>query len=176
MKINCLGDSITEGWGLPNPSRQSFPALLQEAFPNHQFVNYGSAGAMVQPFGGYGYEDTLPYHVASQNPGDLSLFLLGSNDGFSYSPYFKSEYKRLAESIHKPLILVTPPKMGLEGTALEKIRQDILDVGKELNLPVLDLYTASDPSWLAEDHVHPTPEGQEKIADFLYRELQPYLS
>lgn len=175
MKINCLGDSITEGWSLPSPAEQSFPALLEEKFPEHIFTNYGIAGAMVQPFG-YGYSQSLPYKEALQNPADLNLLLLGSNDGYAYSPQFKSYYKELLKTIPDPVILITPPVMGLQGTALPQIRQDILDIGKETGHPVIDLYEASDPSWLGDDQVHPTVQGQKKIAQFLSEKLQPFMS
>lgn len=174
MKINCLGDSITEGWGLPSPENQSFPSLLRKQFKDDEFCNYGIAGAMVQPFG-CEYTKTLPYQVAMNKPADLSMLLLGSNDAYAWGPDFKEHYKDLVNTIPGPLILITPPKMGLSANNIPKIRKDILDLGEELNLPVFDLYEASDRSWLGSDQVHPTVEGQQKIAKFIAGKLEPYL-
>ncbi len=46
IKVACVGDSITAGYGLANPGTQSYPAQLQTILGGGYTVeNYGASGA-----------------------------------------------------------------------------------------------------------------------------------
>jgi lysophospholipase L1-like esterase len=45
IKILCVGNSITEGWGLPDPATQCYPALLQGLLGSRfEVINSGLSG------------------------------------------------------------------------------------------------------------------------------------
>ena len=46
IKVACIGNSITYGYGLDNPDKESYPARLQEMLGNNYDVkNFGKSGA-----------------------------------------------------------------------------------------------------------------------------------
>ena len=161
--IRCVGDSITEGWSLPDPQAQSWPALLEQRFPQTAFQNYGSAGAAVQSFLPNAWENTLAARVAFSRPADLTLLFLGTNDAEQLTPHFADEYHRLATRLQNlgPVITVIPPRTAFSplNRRLEKIRSAILAAG----FPVIDLWNV--PVQLAGDGMHPTVSGQKQTAE-----------
>lgn len=166
--IRCVGDSITEGWGLPDPQSQCFPGLLSRRFPDLQFHNFGSAGAAVQSFLPNAYQNTLAYQVSRRDPADLTLIFLGTNDAEQLTPSFVEEYRALLKQYPGEKLLVIPPKTAIPALnrRMERIRQDILETG----LPVVDLYP--EDIELSADGVHPTVHGQEQIARIVGNRLQ----
>jgi sialate O-acetylesterase len=46
QKVSCIGNSITYGYGLSNPSTQSYPAQLQVLLgtTEYEVENFGSSG------------------------------------------------------------------------------------------------------------------------------------
>lgn len=170
ITIACVGDSITEGWGLANFQEESYPALLQKMFPEWKFYNFGSSGTTLQSQFDQSYKLTFAFQVSQREPWDYVLLFLGANDVWQWTneQIFKDELLHMISLYQKSkVILITPCKMrasGYEDRKLEQIRKIILEVGKEKNLPVIDLYSHSSPDWLGFDGVHPTKEGQMEIA------------
>lgn len=79
--IACIGDSITYGHGLENPSEQSWPALLQAKLGDAwHVVNLGVSGTTLIDEGGYPYRSTGNVEQAKQLGADLYIIMLGTND------------------------------------------------------------------------------------------------
>lgn len=167
--IRCVGDSITEGWGLPNPQENAWPALLEHRFCGVRFENYGSAGAAVQSFLPNAWTSTLASHVALSRPAGLTLLFLGTNDSEQLTPHFADEYHSLLHRLSKdgPVITIVPPKTGIPALnrRLETIRQVILSAG----VPVIDLWNT--PVELGGDAMHPTIQGQQQMARHIAQSL-----
>lgn len=166
-----IGDSITEGWGLNNYLQERYTTLLQDRFPQYEFLNFGSSGATLQSQFDTGYEHTLAFLASQKAAIDKAFLFLGANDVWYWTSEktFKEEYERLIDRYKKSdVILITPLQMNTgsyEEHKLEQIRKLILEIGKERDLPVIDLYTLSKKDWLSFDGVHPSPSGQKHIAD-----------
>ena len=48
-RVACIGDSLTWGFSLPDPRRQSYPSLLQERLgADYTVRNFGCNGASVR--------------------------------------------------------------------------------------------------------------------------------
>lgn len=160
--VKCIGDSITEGWGLPDPSSQSFPGLLG-------YENFGSAGAAVQDFLPEAYVNTLAYQISKGKVTDDTILFLGTNDAPCLTDAFKEDYEKLVRT-YRPatgrLFLVLPPRTRDTPTnrRLEKINDIISSIALSEHLPVIDLYTPSRDSWLFHDGIHPGEYGQRQIA------------
>lgn len=167
--IRCVGDSITEGWGLPDPQENAWPALLEHRFCGVRFENYGSAGAAVQSFLPNAWTSTLASHVALSRPAGLTLLFLGTNDSEQLTPHFADEYHSLLHRLSKdgPVITIVPPKTGIPALnrRLETIRQVILSAG----VPVIDLWNT--PVELGGDGMHPTIQGQQQMARHIAQSL-----
>lgn len=85
-KIVCVGDSITEGYGIEHP-QNNYPSLLQSLLGSgFQVYNEGHSGACVTNALLNGYPLGVPYirepeyQQALKDRGDLYVVMLGTND------------------------------------------------------------------------------------------------
>ena len=77
----CIGDSITYGHGLDNPSEQSWPAILQAKLGDEwHVVNLGVSGTTLTDEGRYPYRSTGNVEQAKKLGADLFIIMLGTND------------------------------------------------------------------------------------------------
>ncbi len=85
-KVVCMGDSITEGFGIENPDKV-YPSRLQQILGNEYLVvNKGHCGCCVTNEVldgntiGYPYVSVPEYRQALEEKGDIYMILLGTND------------------------------------------------------------------------------------------------
>ncbi len=102
MRIVCMGDSITEGYGLGEDQSVTYPSQLQHILNNGtEVLNYGVCSSCVidteymgQPMG-LPYIRQKKYHEALDAMGDIYIIMLGTNDANDgYDPNAK---KRLPQ-------------------------------------------------------------------------------
>jgi acyl-CoA thioesterase-1 len=178
-KVVVLGDSLTAGLGLP--ADQAYPALLQsridEADLRFEVVNAGVSGDTTA--GGLRRLDWV------LTPDTRVLIVaLGANDGLRGIPV--SEMKRNLSTIVSTArnrgvaVLLAgmeaPPNFGREYTTA--FRQAFRDVAREQGVPLLPFLlqgVAGDQALNQGDGIHPNAEGARRIADLVWRELQPML-
>ena len=80
-RIACIGDSLTWGFTLVDPWRQSYPALLGEMLgPAYEVRNFGCNGASVGFDADLPYVRTQAYRASLAWSPDVVLLMLGSND------------------------------------------------------------------------------------------------
>lgn len=197
--VGCVGDSITFGYGVwGTRKKDAFPAILESLFESeYQFVNYGLPGRCLMrdtadPFSGTNYfPDSLNLKA------EIYLILLGTNDGVSFNwevegnengdifrkdlRDFVSAYKNLNN--HPQIFLMTPPDvLGADDPdeliILDKnlktfIRPAILELGKEFDIPVIDLYELTkDKKEYFDDGIHPNLLGNKIIAHYIFDEMK----
>src|SRR5262245_57930852 len=81
IKIACVGDSITEGAGLSNPSTQSYPARLQKLLgTNYNVRNFGVSGRTLLKKGDFPYWKEAAYTNSHTLNPDIVIIQLGTND------------------------------------------------------------------------------------------------
>jgi len=81
IKIACMGDSITYGYSLSNPSVYSYPARLQGILPDgYTATNYGSSGKTLLFNTGASYITNSNYTNAVNSQPDIIVIILGTND------------------------------------------------------------------------------------------------
>jgi lysophospholipase L1-like esterase len=186
--VVCLGDSITRGAYLPDES--TFPAQLQKILQNTTVINAGVPGN-TSTAGLLRFDKD----VASQHPQYIIIFF-GTNDSVlrengTYKVPLEKFTKNLQELVTRtralnaqPILCTLLPVLpepyfkrhpeaiykkegGLEAI-LERYRAATLNLGKEGNIPVVDLHAtfSNDLSLLrpAPDGVHPTAQGAQVIA------------
>ena len=186
--IVCLGDSITLA---------GYPAILEKLL-GAPAINAGVGGdttrkalkrldadvlrhrpaAVVILFGANdsrqdapGSQVSLPEYEANLARlvdacrGGGAKVLLGTMPPIDPAPY----YRRHAREKYEPL-------GGIE-TVVESYRQAALKVAKEREIRAIDLngLLAARPEWMKPDGVHPSPRGNEIIAELVARELSQML-
>jgi acyl-CoA thioesterase-1 len=171
-----LGDSLTAGLGLG--AEQAFPALVEKRLEEKgigiRVLNAGVSGDTTA--GGLARLDWL----LSQKP-DVVAVELGGNDGLRGLPLEEAE-GNLREIVRRSkaagarvllLGMQIPPNYGPEYT--QGFREMYPRVAKEMDVPLVP-FVLEGVGGVAElnqaDGIHPTAEGQEKVAETVI----PYLA
>ncbi|PTS97582.1 sialate O-acetylesterase, partial [Flavobacterium sp. HMWF030] len=80
-KIACIGDSVTAGYLLANPSAESYPSQLQILMGNqYEVKNFGHSGATLLKKGSTPYFKTEKCAEAIAYRPDIAIIHLGLND------------------------------------------------------------------------------------------------
>ena len=171
-----LGDSLTAGYGLGG--EQAYPALVEKRLEEEgipvKVLNAGVSGDTTA--GGLARLDWL----LSQKP-DVVVVGLGGNDGLRGLPLEQAEHNlreivRRAKAAGARVLLLgmqIPPNYGPE---YAKGFSDMYpNLAKEMNVPLVP-FLLEGVGGVADlnqaDGIHPTAEGQEKVADL----VTPYVA
>ncbi len=179
-QIVFLGDSLTAGLGLGEEA--AFPARVGELLAGRglgvRIVNAGVSGDTSA--GGVARIDWL----LSLHP-QIVVVALGANDGLRGQPVASIEANlreivRRARAAGAQVVLAgmkMPPNYGPAYT--RDFEALFARVAAEFELPFIPFLlegVAADPQLNQADGIHPTAEGQRKIALLVERELLPLLS
>jgi acyl-CoA thioesterase-1 len=180
--ILFFGDSLTAGYGLADPSTESFPSLVQKrldaaGLPYH-VINAGLSGDTSA--GGLRRIDW-----AMREPIDILVLELGGNDGLRGLPV--ADTRRNLQAIidrvkaRNPGVQIVvagmrmPPNFGPDYVAQFAEMYPALvqaNPGATL-LPFLLQGVGGDPRYNQRDGIHPTAAGDRLIADTLWAVLEP---
>lgn len=195
VKIACVGNSITYGYGLADRSR-SYPGVLQDLLGESDYTvgNFGVNSVTVSKNG------NLPYwtrgmmeEVFSFQP-DIVTVMLGTNDtkpenweALGYGAQFKTDYEALIDTFVNmssapavyPVLPVpvfsnpTSASWGIRDSVMQRMLPVISEVAEVRGLSVIDCNTPlSDfPEYFAADGVHPDAAGEDTMAHVIYRAL-----
>lgn len=190
LKVACVGDSITYGYGLDRAT-ESYPVLLQDLLgtAGWQVRNFGQNSTTVIRRGDVPYmKQKIHAESLAFNP-DVVVIMLGTNDtkyiNFQYSDDFVPDYEALVASYaslpSKPRIFIATPawvvgegNWGINNECLvDEQLPLILDLAKRLDLTVVDIHTATQdqPDLFLEDNVHPGAKGAGLIARTVWQVL-----
>ena len=189
-RVACIGDSITWGFTLLNPWKQSYPALLQQmAGEEYEVRNFGYNDASARFDADTPYVRKGVYRKSLEWNPDLVLLMLGTNDTKkrNWDPdIFRRDYRRLVESFlalpsSPRVVLIAPIPISLiKGVALLGVYPDTLEagvrpaihgIGKEMGLQVVDLVDVFHGGDYCIDGVHPQREGTRLMAEKIYQEV-----
>lgn len=187
IKVACIGDSITQGFTLLRPGRDSYPSVLQRMLgEDYQVRNFGVPDAAARFDADTPYIGKKRYKISLEWNPDIVLLMLGSNDTKrrNWDPeIFRSDYRKIIESyITLPsspkVYLIAPirifrvmgiPLMGLYPETMEKgVRPAIYEIAGDMNLPLIDLEGLFSDNSYCIDGVHPQREGARMIAEHIY--------
>jgi len=181
-KVACVGDSITEGYGLDEPIVNSYPAQLSKKLGKEWDVkNFGIRSATLIETGNRPYTDT-PHYINSLNfEPNIVVIMLGTNDMKAQNiveiERYVSDYASLISQYRnlpsKPLIYICtpPPSYGkMAGLTNDNIVHTLLPkikkVSQENNVPLINIYDVlTNKKSLFPDTLHPDEKGAKIIAD-----------
>jgi lysophospholipase L1-like esterase len=186
LKVACVGNSITYGYGLSDPSTQSYPTQLDSLMgAGYAVSNFGvSSKTMIKAVSdAYWTQSAFTQALASQP--DVVVVELGTNDSKDYIwPYYKQDFQPDYVSMidtfrnlssHPQVWAILPPPAQNSGwsmydtTIVRQVDPAILAVALQHAAPVVDLHTAMSghPEWFQSDTVHPTAAGAKELAKFV---------
>ncbi|MBP9481546.1 MAG: sialate O-acetylesterase [Parabacteroides sp.] len=188
IKVACVGNSVTYGYGLDRPEVNAYPAQLQRLLGDEFEVgNFGKSGATLLNKGHRPYMQQEEFKKAIAFAGDRVIIHLGLNDTDprnwpNYRDEFVSDYLSLIDSFR----LVNPKcKIAIcrmtpisnrhqrfeSGTRdwYWQIQKSIEEIAEIANVSLIDLqeglYNRPD---LLPDALHPNIEGAGIIASKVY--------
>jgi acyl-CoA thioesterase-1 len=176
-RVVCLGDSLTAGLGLS--PEQAYPALLERrlaaAGRDWEVVNAGVSGDTSA-----GGLRRLEWSLA----GDVRVLVLalGANDGLRGLPpaQMRANLARIIETAQQrgaKVVLAgmeAPPNFGAPYTRdFRAVYRDLAETYSLSYVPFLLEGVAGVPALNQSDGIHPTAEGQRRIADLVWAALAP---
>ena len=188
IKVACIGNSITYGYGLPDRATQSYPVQLQKMLgESYQVENFGKSGATLLNKGHRPYMQQDEYHRAIDFAGDIVVIHLGINDTDprdwpDYRDFFVKDYIAQIDSfrVANPearimIARLTPiadrhPRF-LSGTRdwHGEIQLAIENVARYAGVQLIDFHKPLYPyPFMLTDAVHPDPEGAFVLAQTVY--------
>lgn len=180
--IVAFGDSLTAGYGLPDPSTQSYPALLQKRLDEHGYA-YRVVNAGVSGDTSAGGARRIEWALK----GDVEVLILelGGNDALRGQPpaSVRQNLRTIIETAQKRRVKViltgmeALPNLGPEYTA--EFRSVFRDLAAEYKLPFLPFFLDG-VGGVAElnqaDGIHPNIRGTELILENVWQVLEPLLT
>jgi len=182
--IVFFGDSLTAGYGLPDPGTEAYPALIQKK------IDHAGLGWRVVNAGISGDTSSDGLRRAAwtlRQPVGIFVLALGANDGLrGLSPALIEANLRAiiakvrAAAPEAKIVLAgmrMPPSMGPDYVA----RFDAVfpAVAREENvflIPFLLENVGGHPDLNQADGLHPTPEGATVVAATVWQSLLPLLT
>jgi acyl-CoA thioesterase-1 len=176
-----LGTSLTAGLGL-DPS-EAYPALIQERIDAAGLpfvvVNAGVSGETSA-----GARQRIDWLL--QRPVDVLVVETGANDGLrgidpsSLRGNLDAILDRAGEKDPKPSLVVVgmeaPPNLGTRYTsAFREVFREVAEEHEAAFVPFLLEGVAGVERLNQGDGIHPTAEGQRRMADIVWRALEPVL-
>lgn len=190
-RVACVGNSITDGYGIDMADTDGYPAQLQKQLGTGYCVrNYGVSGRTMLNSGDRPYMKEQAWTDAKSFNPDIVVIKLGTNDskpvnwGDSRAKDFASDLQQMLDELKalpsKPVVyLCNPikadsprkggdPKEINDSTIENAIIPAIAKVAKKNKLQVIDLRPVIDPNSkddMQRDGIHPTAKGARKIAE-----------
>ena len=188
IKVACVGDSITEGAGVDNPTVNAYPVVLGRLLgTNYQTRNFGVSGRTLLRRGDYPYWREAAFRNATNYAPNIVTINLGTNDSKPYNWRYKDQFAQdLRDMIdvfaslpsHPQVVVCLPVPAYYVGFDIspEVIKNEIVpilkQVAKEKGAMTADLYTAlSGRPDLFPDGIHPNAAGAGLIAKTLHGAL-----
>ena len=202
LRIACIGDSITQGARVNDPSVDSYPAELQKLFENKpvNVQNFGIGGATMLKFGTPNVWQVLD-EIQSFLP-DVVIIMVGTNDtvgaprgNWEHIDDFERDYKSYISELKAlpsspEIFLLSPTDMNLdtEGLSAERLKNlesrrprlwDLLNkieqIADDQGVNFLDMTKTFEnkPSLFTQkDGVHPNASGYETLANEIYKAIK----
>ncbi|WP_135457897.1 arylesterase [Vibrio echinoideorum] len=175
-----LGDSLSAGYNMD--IKQSWPSLLPDALTKHDKAITVVNGSVSGDTTGNGLA-RLPQLLEEHAPHAV-LIELGANDGLrGFPPKLMSvNLEKIIDQIKaagaEPIMMQIkiPPNYGKRYN--QQFEYVFTSLADQKNVPILPFFLEHiilKPEWMMNDGLHPKPEAQPWIAQFVAEELYQYL-
>ncbi len=188
IRIACVGNSITYGYELEDRDHNSYPAKLGKFLgKDFEVRNYGYSARTLLKKGDLPWTNEQMFKDALHFKPHVVIIMLGTNDtkphNWVHKEDFKSDYKALVTAFdtletHPKIVICElvpafPDRWGInDSTIVNEVNPLIVEIGKELRIPVIDMYTPfKNKAALFPDRIHPNIEGADLMARIIYEYL-----
>lgn len=192
IKIACVGDSITYGWGIKDRKQYNFPGQLETILGNNYDVeNFGIIGATLLKKGVNSYNTERRIDkIRKYNP-DIIIIQLGTNDSkrknWKYHKEFIKDYTSLINNFKQfdknPYVIICAPPSTYKN--IWDIRENIIKteivslvnyVAETTDVDFIDLHPLlKGHRNLFVDRIHPNSDGSKIIAESIAESISAYI-
>ena len=188
IKVACVGNSITYGYGIENREQNSYPSVLQRLLgKGYKVENFGHSGATLLSKGHRPYIQQEEYQKALAFAGDIVVIHLGINDTDprnwpNHRNDFVKDYLTLISSFKKAnpkarIVIARMSPLSHRHPRFEsgtrdwhaEIQQAIVLVAQQTNAQLIDFH---EPLYhfpqMLPDAVHPNAQGAAILAQVVY--------
>ena len=188
IKVACVGNSITYGYGIENREQNSYPSVLQHLLgKGYKVENFGHSGATLLSKGHRPYIQQEEYQKALAFAGDIVVIHLGINDTDprnwpNHRNDFVKDYLTLISSFKKAnpkarIVIARMSPLSHRHPRFEsgtrdwhaEIQQAIALVAQQTNAQLIDFH---EPLYhfpqMLPDAVHPNAQGAAILAQVVY--------
>lgn len=189
VRVACIGNSITDGYGVDMADTKGYPAVLQRKLGNGYWVrNYGVGARTMMDCGDLPYMNELAWRDALAFRPDIAIVKLGTND--SKRDIWKHGADKYAQSMQrmidslkalpsKPKIYLCSPIPAFKSpwTMSDSVIVNgeipvIKRLAKKNKCSFIDLHTLFIyRDLMLDDGIHPNGKGAAKIAEIVYEAL-----
>lgn len=190
IKIACVGNSITYGYGVANRANNNYPQQLQNLLGNgYEVKNFGVSGNTLLKKGDYPYWKSDKYQEALNFAPNVVYIKLGTNDSKAQNRVylesdFESNYKELIASFIaknkdvRVVLLLPVPSYLNDSTSIWNpvIKNKIIPLTQKVayntQSEIIDLYQLfeGEPN-MFPDTVHPSALGATRMARRIYEDV-----
>lgn len=188
IRVACIGDSITAGAGIKDRNMH-YPVQLQKLLgETYEVKNFGVSGRTLLKKGDHPIWKEKKYKAAIEYNPNIVIIKLGTNDtkpqNWKHKSEFKSDLIAMVKEFQalgaKPKVFLCKPvpvyktRWGInEKDLTEGVIPVVEEVAKELDLKVIDLYTAlSGKENMFPDKIHPNGEGAAVMAATVHKAIK----
>lgn len=192
IRVACVGDSITYGYGIKDRDHASYPAILQSLLGDQYEVrNFGVSGATLIDRGTRPYSEQDACHEALRFRPQVTVIMLGTNDTNKqawpdHQQDFVADYSKLIDLFRNASpdvhiwVCLPPPLFRDRGKEWDtdvilssQVIPKVKSIAKASKTELTDLNSVfTNRSSLLPDGVHPNAEGAELMARTVYESLQ----
>lgn len=185
VRVACIGDSITYGFGIEDWSSCNYPEVLQKLLGKGYCVNnFGYSSRTISTRGDFPYINEGLYRKSIEFDPDIVIIMLGTNDSKPYNVEDSEQLKTVLNNLIKPYLehdiyLISPLPALEERFEISdvRIRETIIPAirgtAESYSLNYIDLYSVFlDRRDLFVDGIHPNNKGAELIAQIVYETIQ----
>ncbi|MDD6021277.1 MAG: GDSL-type esterase/lipase family protein [Oscillospiraceae bacterium] len=192
IRVACVGDSITYGFGIKDQKEKSYPAVLGRLLGDGYAVNnFGFSDRTAGFSANRPYVDEELYRQSLDFMPDIVVIMLGTNDSKPYNwinrESFINDYEKIIGSYlklrsnPKIFIMIPPTPFPVLGKVRYEIDADVVvneicpaarQIADEMGFDVIDVNALlKDKPELFVDGLHPNAEGAELIAKLVYKTI-----
>lgn len=188
VRIACVGDSITEGAGIPIQSTSAYPAVLDRLLGSKaKVLNSGKSATVMQKEGDFTYWNTKEFSNLFAFQPEVVIIKLGTNDTKPQNwnqERFENDYQSFIDTLSsmpsRPKILLCLPvpifrtTWGInDSTLVAGVIPAIERIAQKNQLDIIDFNgPMKDKEIYFPDNIHPNEEGASMMAAIVAESLK----
>ena len=190
VRVACIGNSITDGFGIGMAPVKGYPAVLQKKLGDgYQVKNFGVSARTMMNKGDLPYMNELAWRDAQAFNPNIVIVKLGTNDSKTHNwvhgaDEFRQSMQAMIDTLKalpsKPKIYLCSPipafkdSWTINDSVIVNGEMPIIKkLAKKNKCQFVDLHTSyTYGDMMLNDGIHPNAKGAEKMADIIFDAIE----